>query len=108
MEQVILVGSSENTILKVHPGVMKKNTYRCLFIRYLANVKTPPLVLHFDEDHRCSLEQAEHLHTTLKVLGVYTRLVISLGEHHGLSVAGKPRNREERINLVVDWFEKYL
>jgi dipeptidyl aminopeptidase/acylaminoacyl peptidase len=77
-------------------------------IRYAANVKTPTLVIHSDEDYRCSLEQAEQWYTALKVVGVPTRLVIFPGEHHGLSRSGKPRHREERINLIVDWFEKYL
>jgi dipeptidyl aminopeptidase/acylaminoacyl peptidase len=77
-------------------------------IRHAANVKAPTLVIHADEDYRCSLEQAEQWYTALKVLGVPTRLVIFPGEHHGLSRSGKPRHREERIDLIVDWFEKYL
>jgi dipeptidyl aminopeptidase/acylaminoacyl peptidase len=74
-------------------------------IRYASSVSTPTLVVHSDEDHRCSLEQAEQWFTALKVLGVPTRLVIFPGESHGIR---GPKHRVEKINHLIEWFKKYL
>jgi len=77
-------------------------------IRYVENVKTPTLIIHSEEDHRCPMEQAEQFYTALKFLGVPTELVRFPGEHHGLSREGKPQHREERINHIIRWFKTYL
>ena len=77
-------------------------------IRYVENVKTPTLIIHSEEDHRCPMEQAEQLYTALKFLGVPTELVRFPGEHHGLSREGKPQHREERLNHIIRWFKTYL
>jgi len=77
-------------------------------IRYVANAKTPTLIIHADEDYRCTIDQAWQWFTALKVTGVPTELVIFPGEHHGLSRGGKPKHREQRLNHIIRWFKKYL
>ena len=73
-----------------------------------ANITTPLLIVHSDEDHRCPLEQAEQLFATLRWLGREVEMVVFEGESHGLSRGGRPGNRIERIRRIMDWFERHL
>jgi dipeptidyl aminopeptidase/acylaminoacyl peptidase len=66
------------------------------------------LILHSDEDHRCSVEQAEELFAALRWMGREVELVIFQGENHGLSRGGRPGNRIERLRRIIGWFEKHL
>jgi dipeptidyl aminopeptidase/acylaminoacyl peptidase len=77
-------------------------------IAYAADITTPLLILHSDEDHRCPLEQAEQLFATLRWLGREVEMVVFEGENHGLSRAGRPGNRIERIHRILDWFGRHL
>jgi dipeptidyl aminopeptidase/acylaminoacyl peptidase len=77
-------------------------------IAYAANINTPLLILHSDEDHRCSVEQAEELFAILRWLGKPVEMVIFEGENHGLSRGGRPGNRIERLRRIMGWFIKYL
>jgi dipeptidyl aminopeptidase/acylaminoacyl peptidase len=77
-------------------------------IRHVANVKTPTMIIHSEEDLRCPMEQAEQLFTALKVLGVDTEFIRFPGESHELSRGGKPKHRRERLEHMVRWFKKYL
>ncbi len=77
-------------------------------IAYAADIHTPLLIIHSDEDHRCPLEQAEQLFAALRWMGRPVELVIFLGENHGLSRGGRPGNRIERQRRILGWFQKYL
>lgn len=77
-------------------------------IRYAPRVKTPILIMHSEEDYRCPMEQAEQWYVALKRLGVTTEFVRFAGENHELSRSGKPRNRIDRLNFIVGWFQRYL
>ena len=72
------------------------------------NIQTPLLILHATEDHRCPLAQAEELFAALRWLGTEVELVIFEGESHGLSRSGRPGNRIEHTQRMVDWFRKDL
>lgn len=77
-------------------------------IRYAPNVKTPTLILHNEQDHRCPMEQAEQWYVALRRLGVDTKLVRFPDEDHGMSSNGKPAHRLERLHHIGDWFDEYL
>ncbi len=77
-------------------------------IRYVQNVKTPTLILHQEEDHRCPIEQAEQLYTALVVLGVPVKFVRFPGEGHELPRSGQPQRRVNRMHHIIDWFTRYL
>ncbi len=83
-------------------------TWRQSPIAAAPNVRTPLLILHSDEDHRCPLEQAEQLFAVLRWMGREVELVIFEGENHGLSRGGRPGNRIERLRRILGWFERYL
>ncbi|MDR7382464.1 alpha/beta hydrolase family protein [Promicromonospora iranensis] len=71
-------------------------------------VRTPTLVVHSELDLRCPLSQAERYYSTLKRHGVETELVVFPGENHELSRSGRPRHRQERFELILDWWKRHL
>ena len=77
-------------------------------LRYVADARTPTLIIHADKDYRCPREQAEQFFTALRFLGVSTELVRFPGENHDLSRSGKPKHREQRLNHIIRWFKKYF
>jgi dipeptidyl aminopeptidase/acylaminoacyl peptidase len=77
-------------------------------IAYAANINTPLLILHADEDYRCALEQAEQLFAVLRWMGKEVELVIFEGENHSLTRGGRPGNRMEHQRRILGWFQKYL
>lgn len=76
-------------------------------LRYAANVKTPTLFIHSDEDYRCPLAEGLQMYTALSDFGVPTRLCMFHGENHELSRSGKPKHRIRRLTEITNWFEKY-
>src|SRR5581483_903147 len=76
-------------------------------IAYLRNMNTPSLILHSENDHRCSVEQGEQIFAGLRQRGVPTRFVRFPEESHGLSRGGKPSRRIERLNEIRAWLDKY-
>jgi len=77
-------------------------------IIYASNVKTPTLLIHSENDLRCTIEQAEEFFTALMELGVPVEMVRFPDENHELSRSGKPKHREERLRHILRWFDKYL
>ena len=62
-------------------------------LKYAANVVTPTLFIHSEEDYRCPLEQGLQMFTSLVDRGIETRLCLFHGENHELSRSGKPKHR---------------
>ncbi len=77
-------------------------------MRYVQNVKTPTLILHQEQDHRCPIEQGEQLYTALVMLGVPTKFVRFPDEGHEMPRSGQPQRRVNRLEHIVDWFTRYL
>lgn len=77
-------------------------------LKYAGNVETPLLILHSEKDFRCPIEQAEQLYITLKALGKEVGFVRFPESDHNLSRVGFPNLRMERLNQIVEWFNKYV
>ncbi|WP_328608512.1 serine hydrolase [Amycolatopsis sp. NBC_00345] len=73
----------------------------------VADVRTPTLILHGDNDLRCPIGQAEQWHTALRERGVPTRLVVYPGGSHLFILEGPPSHRLDYNRRVVDWVEQY-
>jgi dipeptidyl aminopeptidase/acylaminoacyl peptidase len=74
-------------------------------IRYVANVTTPTLILHGNEDDRVHPAQGMEFHRALKTLGVPVQLVRYPREEHTI------KERAHQIDLmrrVVTWFDRWL
>ncbi len=91
-----------------NPWAQSEHLWQQSPLKYVANVTTPTLVIHAEEDHRCPIEQGEQWFTALKVLGnTETRMLRFPGEGHELSRAGRPDRRIERLEAIIDWFERH-
>lgn len=77
-------------------------------LKYAKNIETPLLILHSEKDFRCPIEQAEQLYITLKSMDKEVEFVRFPDNNHNLSRTGTPNLRIERLNQIVQWFEKYI
>jgi dipeptidyl aminopeptidase/acylaminoacyl peptidase len=77
-------------------------------LTYVANVHTPLLILHSENDTRAPIDQTLQEFTSLKILGQTVEYVAVPNEDHDLSRTGSPIHRVERLHLIVAWLKKYL
>ncbi|MFW6075842.1 MAG: S9 family peptidase, partial [Chloroflexota bacterium] len=77
-------------------------------ITYVADMKTPLLIIHSERDFRCPIEQGEQVFISLKRLGRDVEFVRFPDETHNLSRSGKPKHRIERLGHIIGWFDRYL
>ncbi len=77
-------------------------------ITYVANIRTPLLILHSDNDLRCPISEGEQMYAALKFLGREVKMVRFEGQTHDLSRNGHPRSRAIRLRHILDWFETHL
>lgn len=74
-------------------------------LSYVANVKTPTMLLTGEEDYRTPISESEQFYAALKLEKVETAMVRIPGASHG--IANKPSNLVAKIASVLTWFEKY-
>ncbi len=77
-------------------------------LTYVADVETPVLLLHGEEDVRCPIEQSEQYFVALKRLGKEVEYVRFPGSSHSFYRSGHPRMREEYCSRVLEWFDRWL
>ncbi|WP_374688576.1 prolyl oligopeptidase family serine peptidase [Promineifilum sp.] len=77
-------------------------------ISAIGQARTPTLVIHSENDHRCDQEQGEQVFIALRRLGVPTELLLLPGESHGVSRGGRTDRRVARLEHMLGWFERYL
>jgi len=73
-------------------------------LHYVANVKTPTLVMTGEADLRTPISQSEEYYRALKLLKKETLLVRMPGEYHGWR---RPSHRLLQQLYLMAWFEKY-
>ncbi len=77
-------------------------------IAHVHKITTPLLIIHSENDHRCTISEGEQLFTALRRLRRDVVFVRFPNESHGLSRSGKPAHRRERLERIIGWFDKYL
>jgi dipeptidyl aminopeptidase/acylaminoacyl peptidase len=77
-------------------------------ITHVERIHTPMLLIHGEQDLRCPVEQSEQLFVSLKVLGREVVLLRYPEESHELSRSGRPDRRLDRLERMVDWFDRHL
>ena len=77
-------------------------------LKYAAQMTTPTLIIHSDEDHRCELGQGLQLFTALKRNGVEAKMCVFKGENHELSRSGRPKQRLARLQEITRWLKERL
>jgi dipeptidyl aminopeptidase/acylaminoacyl peptidase len=83
------------------PAVYEKSSP----IHFIANVKTPTLILVGERDAECPAPQSFEFWHALKTLGVPTRLVVYAGEGHSFQ---KQKDRIDVSEQALAWFGRYL
>ena len=75
---------------------------------YAANITTPLLILHSEDDLRCPIGNAEDLFAILRLLKRDVEFVRFSAESHELSRSGSPAHRMMRFEAILDWFARHL
>ena len=73
-------------------------------IRYLPNVKTPVLLLHWEGDLRCPIGQSEEVFAGLKVLGKKVEFVRYPGGSH---TGRTPSQAVDMMNRIRAWYDRH-
>ncbi len=77
-------------------------------LKYAANIKTPLLVIHSENDFGVPIEQAEQLFAWVRrATDTPVRMLRYPREGHELSRSGEPGHRVSRLNEMVEWFDRY-
>lgn len=76
-------------------------------LSYVHEVRTPLLILHASQDLRTGVSQSEMLYRSLKRMGRPVEYVRYPGAGHDLSRTGHPMQRMDRLNRIVEFFERY-
>ena len=76
-------------------------------LRNAPNVHTPLLMLQAEEDRICPAADNEQLFTALKVLDREVEYVLYPDEHHEMKNHGRPDRRIDRLERILDWFERH-
>lgn len=78
-------------------------------ITYIEKVETPLMLIEGEADYRTPPGSGgEQMFHALKYLRKPVVMVRFPGESHELSRSGKPWHRVERLQHIVNWFDKYL
>lgn len=70
--------------------------------------EAPLLLLQADGDLRCPPVHSEIPYSILKMRGRTVEMVRYPGESHVMLMTGRPDRRVDRIDRIVDWFQRYL
>ncbi len=71
-------------------------------------IRTPLLIMHASNDLRTGVSQSEMLYRALKRLGRPVEYVRYPDAGHDLSRTGDPRQRLDRLNRIVEFFERAI
>lgn len=77
-------------------------------IKYVANVRTPTLIVQSEEDHRTPMTDAEQWFMSLKKQGVPVEFIRYPRSNHNLSRTGEPWLLVDRLGRLRQWFEHWL
>lgn len=77
-------------------------------LKYAANIKTPLLLIHSENDFRVPIEQGEQLFAWVRrATKTPVKMLRYPREGHELSRSGEPKHRVSRLTEMIDWFDKY-
>lgn len=74
---------------------------------YVDRITTPLLIMHASQDLRTGVTQSEMLYRALKALKRPVEYVRYPNAGHDLSRSGRPKQRMDRLNRIVEFFERY-
>ncbi len=77
-------------------------------ITYVANIHTPYIIFHGENDLRTGVIQGEMLYRSLKILGRTVEYVRHPGGTHELTRTGNNRQRIDQMLRTVEFFERFI
>ncbi len=77
-------------------------------LKYAREIATPLLLIHADGDREYPVSEAEQLFNALRFLGGEVRLFRIKNERQSLSRLWRPRMRIRRLEILLEWFDRYL
>ena len=78
-------------------------------LKYAADIKTPLLLIHSENDFRVPIEQAEQLFAWVRrATDTPIRMLRYPREGHELSRSGEPGHRVSRLSEMINWFDRYV
>ena len=77
-------------------------------LKYVANVESPTLIIHSEEDWRTPITDGEQWYMALKKLQVPVEFVRYPRSSHGLSRTGEPWLLVDRLERKRSWFDHWL
>jgi dipeptidyl aminopeptidase/acylaminoacyl peptidase len=75
---------------------------------YVSRIHTPLLILHGSRDLRAGVAQSEMLYRALKALERPVEYVRYPEAGHDLSRRGNPHQRMDRLNRIIEFFERHI
>jgi dipeptidyl aminopeptidase/acylaminoacyl peptidase len=75
---------------------------------YVDDIHAPLLILHGEQDYRCSVAEADQLFGALRKLKRPVEYVRYPGGSHAFAHVGPPSHRLDFLERTVDWFQRYL
>ncbi len=76
-------------------------------LSYVADIKTPLLIIHGDQDLRTGVIQSEVLYKSLKILNKPVEYIRYPKEGHELTRSGNPGRMMDHLLRVIEFFERY-
>lgn len=83
-----------------------KELWKISPLAYVQQVETPTLLIHALEDLRCPFEQAQQFYNGLKTSEKTAEMLVFPDSNHELSRTGRPSYRVERLEAILEWFER--
>jgi dipeptidyl aminopeptidase/acylaminoacyl peptidase len=77
-------------------------------LTYVANVRTPLLMLHGAQDNRVGVASAQAFYRGLKEENREVELVLYPREGHEVTRSGEPEHRIDHMLRIIDWFERHI
>jgi len=75
---------------------------------FIHRAKTPTLIVHGEEDHRCPIGQGEQMFVALLEAGVETEFARYPGGSHLFLRGGPTTHREDFLTRTIGWFTDHL
>jgi dipeptidyl aminopeptidase/acylaminoacyl peptidase len=74
----------------------------------VSKIRTPLLIMHASNDLRTGVSQSEMMYRALKELNRPVEYVRYPNAGHDLSRTGDPRQRMDRLNRIIEFFERHV
>lgn len=77
-------------------------------LAHVSELRTPLLILQAEQDHTCPQADAEQLFVALRTLGRTVEYVLYPDEAHTFHITGRPDRRVDRMQRMLDWFDRHI